>query len=180
MSRWRRISDLIGDLQGEKPHFSHLSFLLGSLNVLQNSSRKQQRQPFYASFVFASDGLTLTQRNSFAGIILNDLGLLSPKSSNHILLPISEESLPEIDSDALFVWSYQENDRSTLERLQRRPLWSKIKAVQQNQVYFVNFLPWYGFDFLSAHSVLDDIEKYLVKTPQPPGQTHLKLAVGKE
>jgi iron complex transport system substrate-binding protein len=136
-----------------------------SLDVLYKSSQKQQGRSFYASFIFASDGLTFTQRDSFAGTILNDLGLLSPKSSNDILLPISEESFAEIDSDVLFVGTYQENGRSTLERIQRRPLWSKIKAVRKKQVYFVDFLPWYGFDFLSAHTVLDDIKKYLVSQP---------------
>lgn len=133
-----------------------------SLGVLHTSL---QKQAFYASFAYVSDRLTLAAKNSFSGTILNDLGLLSPKSSDGLALPISEESLPKIDSDVLFIGVYQESDRSTLKRLQRKPLWSKIKAVQQNQVYTVDFQTWYGFDFLSAHAVLDDIEKYLVNAP---------------
>ncbi|NHC33497.1 hypothetical protein [Scytonema millei] len=96
---------------------------------------------------------------------MNDLELLSDKLSNQLTLPISEESLAEIDSDLLFIGIYRKNDRSTFEYLQRKPLWSKIEAVQRNQVYFVDFHTWYGFDFLSAHAVLNDIEKSLVKTP---------------
>jgi iron complex transport system substrate-binding protein len=145
-------------------YYQRVEELKRSLDVLPNSL--QQQQPFYASFAYVGNGgLTLAVKNSFSGTILNDLGLLSPKSSDGLALPISEESLPEIESDVLFVGAYQESDRSTLERLQRKPLWSTIKAVQQNQVYTVDFQTWYGFDFLSAHAVLDDIEKYLVNTP---------------
>ena len=127
--------------------------------------KSQQEEPFYASFIFVSDGLVLAQQDSFAGELLHDLGLLSPQSSSDARFPISEETLPEIESDVFFVGSYQDSDHLLLERLQCRPLWSKVRAVQQNRVYSVNFLPWYGFDFLSAHTVLDDIEKHLVKMP---------------
>ncbi|AFZ28801.1 periplasmic binding protein [Gloeocapsa sp. PCC 7428] len=144
-------------------YYQRVEEIKQSLRVLQKSS---QQQPFYVSFAYVSNGLTLAAKNSFSGIILNDLGLLSPKSSEGLALPVSEESLPEIDSDVLFIGAYQQSDRSTLDRLQRKPLWSKIKAVQQNQVYTVDFQTWYGFDFLSAHAVLDDIEKYLVNAPQ--------------
>jgi iron complex transport system substrate-binding protein len=143
-------------------YYQRVAGLKRDLSIVQNRSSVHQTQPFYASFAFASNGLTLAQRDSFAGEILHDLELLSPKSSNALSLPISEESLPEIDSDFLFIGSYQENGRLLLENLQRRPLWFRIKAVQKNQVYFVDFLPWYGFDFFSAHAVLDDVEKYLV------------------
>lgn len=146
-------------------YYQRVEKLKQTLETLQNDSKKHYSQPFYASFVHVSNGLYLNLKNSFSGTILNDLGLLPPKSSNQLALPISEESLAEIDSDVLFIGTYRENDRSTLEYLQRKPLWSKIKAVQHNKVYFVDFQTWYGFDFLASHAVLDDIEKYLVKKP---------------
>ncbi|MDM9382663.1 iron-siderophore ABC transporter substrate-binding protein [Chlorogloeopsis sp. ULAP01] len=157
-------------------YYQRVEELKQVLETLQKNSQNNHIQPFYASFAFVSNGLYLAQRNSFAGTILNDLGLLSPKLLNNLALPISDESLPIIDSDVLFVGSYQQSDRSTLERLQRKPLWSKIKAVQQNQVYFVDFQTWYGFDFLAAHAVLDDIEKYLVNTPKTNRRKSVSIA----
>ncbi|MFQ4141257.1 iron-siderophore ABC transporter substrate-binding protein [Chlorogloeopsis sp. ULAP02] len=145
-------------------YYQRVEKLKQALGTLHKYPQNNYTQPFQASFVFVSDGLYLAQRNSFSATILNDLGLLSPKLLNNLALPISDESLPTIDSDVLFIGTYQQSDRSTLERLQRKPLWSKIKAVQQNQVYFVDFQTWYGSDFLAAHAVLDDIEKYLLKT----------------
>ena len=136
-----------------------------ALRTLHDEPQKNYNQSVHASFIYVSNGLYLAHKNSFAGTILNDLGLLSERLSNQIALPISEESLAELDSDVLFIGTYRKNDRATLEYLQRKPLWSKIEAVQHNQVYFVDFHTWYGFDFLAAHAVLDDIEKYLVKTP---------------
>ncbi|MBW4485550.1 MAG: iron-siderophore ABC transporter substrate-binding protein [Tildeniella torsiva UHER 1998/13D] len=146
-------------------YYQRIEGLKKRLNQSGKSSSGNQGQPFYASFAYVREGLILAQRGSFSGTILTDLELLSPQASDLMSLPISEESLPDIDSNALFVGAYQEDDRSTLESLRRSPLWPKVKAVQQKQVYFVDFYSWYGFDFLSAHAVLDDIEKYLLNTP---------------
>ncbi|BAQ62133.1 iron(III) dicitrate transport system [Geminocystis sp. NIES-3708] len=122
-----------------------------------------QNKPTLASFIYVGNGgVYLTQKNSFSGTILNDLGLLSPKSSNDLALPISEESWSEIDSDVIFIGCYQKDDCSTLEAIKRKPLWSKVNAVKQNQVFPVDFQTWYGFDFLASDAVLDDIEKYLL------------------
>jgi iron complex transport system substrate-binding protein len=147
-------------------YYQRVAKLKEGLGALHNDPQNHRLQPFQASFAFVNNGLYLALKNSFAGTILNDIGLLSSKSSNRLALPISEESLTEIDSDVLFIGTYRENGRSNLDSLQRKPLCSKIKAVQHNQVYLVDFQTWYGFDFLAAHVVLDDIEKYLFKTPE--------------
>ncbi|QMS88069.1 iron-siderophore ABC transporter substrate-binding protein [Nostoc edaphicum CCNP1411] len=129
---------------------------------LKQRLQNNRLQPFQASFVYVnSGGVYLGMKKSFSGTILNDIGLLSPQSSNNLSLPISEESFSEIDSDVIFIGCYQKNDCSTLEKLRGKPLWSKVKAVQNKQVFPVDFQSWYGFDFLAAHAVLDDIEKYL-------------------
>jgi iron complex transport system substrate-binding protein len=146
-------------------YYQRVEKLKQALVTLHDAPQKNYSQPFHASFVHVSNGLYLNLKDSFSGTILNDIGLLSPKLSNQLALPISEESLAEIDSDVLFIGTYRENDRSTLEYFQRKPLWSKIKAVQRDRVYLVDFHTWYGFDFFASHAVLDDIEKYLVKKP---------------
>jgi iron complex transport system substrate-binding protein len=130
------------------------------------SSEENRQQPIQVSFVNVHSGqLYDIGRLDFGNQILNDLGLLAPKTTTSKFNLISEETLPEIAADILFIAAYSENDRSALERLQQKPLWSQLKAVQQNQVYLVNYNVWRGFNILAAHAVLDDIEKLLIKTP---------------
>ena len=129
---------------------------------------QDNHQKLHAAFAFvASSNFRLALKDSFSGTILSDVGFQTPSSqgSNSLSLPISEEYLPELDMDVLFVGTNEVGDRSVLEQLQQKPLWSKIKAVEKNQVYPVDFQAWYGVDILAADAVLDDIEKYLTATP---------------
>ncbi|BAU40259.1 iron-siderophore ABC transporter substrate-binding protein [Leptolyngbya sp. O-77] len=144
-------------------YYRRVETLKQNLGNLQSTLNRRDR-PFYAEFIFTRNGLMLAGKNSFSGTILNDLGLLSPQAPEGILLPMSEEKLPEIDADALFVGAHLEQGHATLKRLQNSPLWSRVNAVQQNQAHLVDFFSWYGFEFLSAHAVLDDIEKHLLGT----------------
>lgn len=95
------------------------------------------------------------------------MGLLNPRfedsdATGEIL--ISEEILPEIDSDILFIAPLRKDDNSFIQRLQQKPLWSKLKAVQNNQVYIVDFSVWRGLNILAAHEILNELYKYLINT----------------
>ncbi|MDM9382662.1 iron-siderophore ABC transporter substrate-binding protein [Chlorogloeopsis sp. ULAP01] len=122
------------------------------------------------SFAYVASGqLVITRKKSFAGGILDDIGLLNPifeeSRDKHLAdLLISEELLPKIDSDILFVAPLRKGDRSIIKRLQQKPLWNKLKAVQQEQVYLVDFSVWRGLNILAAHEMLNDLSKYLVRT----------------
>lgn len=109
-------------------------------------------------------------KNSFSGFILDDIGLQRPKLQNVITpsgsIPnISEERLQEIDGDILFVLIFDTRDKNELEKLQQKPLWKKLKVVQQGQVYLVDSGAWAGNSLLAADAVIDDLYKYLVNTP---------------
>ncbi|MFQ4146062.1 iron-siderophore ABC transporter substrate-binding protein [Chlorogloeopsis sp. ULAP02] len=109
-------------------------------------------------------------KNSFSGFILDDIGLQRPELQNVVtpfgsILNISEERLQEIDGDVLFVLVFDSRDKNKLENLQRKPLWKKLKAVQQGQVYLVDSGAWAGNSLLAADAVIDDLYKYLVNTP---------------
>ncbi|RUR86990.1 iron-siderophore ABC transporter substrate-binding protein [Chlorogloeopsis fritschii PCC 9212] len=127
------------------------------------------RPPPKISFIFVADGRIVITRGkkSFAGGILEELGFLNPlfTESGDDELPISEEILPTIDSDILFVAPLKKDDQSVIQKLQQKPLWSKLKAVQNNQVYLVDFSVWRGLNIFAAHEILNDIEKYLINTP---------------
>ncbi|MES1026681.1 ABC transporter substrate-binding protein [Gloeocapsa sp. BRSZ] len=109
-------------------------------------------------------------KNSFPGSILNDLGLQRPKTQN-ISAPngaiyyIPEERLDQVDGDVLFFFAYGKQDKEIFERLKQKPLWKKLKAVQQGQIYLVDGYTWTGSNLLAANAVIDDLYKYLFNTP---------------
>ncbi|BAY67779.1 iron-siderophore ABC transporter substrate-binding protein [Anabaena sp. FACHB-709] len=126
---------------------------------LSNNHRK-----IHVSFAFVAAGqLVITRQKSFAGGILHDIGILNPifAESGDYDLPLSEELLPNIDSDILFIAPLRKDDYSVIKKLQQKPLWSKLKAVQQNQVYIVDFSVWRGLNMLAAYAMLDDLDKYI-------------------
>lgn len=98
--------------------------------------------------------------------VLNDIGLQRPLSQRGDFFTIdniSQERLSDIDGDVIFL-SYRGGKaaKEVLEKLQQKPLWRQLKAVQQNQVYIVDAAHWYGFDVLAMNAVIDDLFKYLV------------------
>ncbi len=101
--------------------------------------------------------------------VLNDIGLQRPLTQRGDFFTrdnISYENLSDIDGDVLFL-SHRGGKAGVeaLEKLQKEPLWQKLKVVQQNQVYIVDSDHWYAFDVLAMNAVIDDLFKYLVKQP---------------
>ncbi|WP_228055161.1 iron-siderophore ABC transporter substrate-binding protein [Gloeocapsopsis crepidinum] len=106
-------------------------------------------------------------KNSFPGSILNDIGLKRPEAQNTTaplgFITFSEETFDKADGDILFVYNSYDGE-SHLQRLKNNPLWSKLKAVQQNRVYFVDVSVWRNSDMIAANAVIDDLYKYLVSS----------------
>ncbi|YAF93732.1 MAG: ABC transporter substrate-binding protein [Nodularia sp. CChRGM 3473] len=122
------------------------------------------------SFIyFCCGGFGTQTKNSFAGSILDDIGLQRPDSQNSITTfgeaRFSEEKIEDVDGDFLFVAAYFDSDKSQLNRLQQSPLWQKLRAVQQNRVYVVDADVWRGGNLIAANLVLDDLYKYLINIP---------------
>ncbi len=109
--------------------------------------------------------------NSFPGSILSDLGLQRPQSQSTsqpdgTIKAISAERLELIDGDLLFVLTFSDRDRQMLDDLLNKPLWQKLKAVQNGKVYPVDGYTWGVANPLTANAVIDDLYKSLVNTPQ--------------
>ncbi|MFQ4141104.1 iron-siderophore ABC transporter substrate-binding protein [Chlorogloeopsis sp. ULAP02] len=105
----------------------------------------------------------------FSGSVLKDIGLQRPKSQRgdfHYIENISKEKISDLDGDVLFfVTMEREDDKKTLEKLKQSPLWSQLEVVQKNKVYVVGG-HWHNQDIFAINAILDDLEKYLVNTPQ--------------
>lgn len=78
---------------------------------------------------------------------------------------LSNEMLPLYDADFLFVVVIYQRDSENLKSLSflEQPMWSTLKAVQNKQVYAVN---WGAGGTIGANQVIDDLYKYLINTSQ--------------
>ncbi|MCG9892084.1 MAG: iron-siderophore ABC transporter substrate-binding protein [Thermosynechococcaceae cyanobacterium MS004] len=101
----------------------------------------------------------------YSGSILKDIGLQRPKSQRGDFFyvdNISKEKISDIDGDVLLFASWErKDDKKTLDKLKRNPLWSQLEAVQKNKVYLVG-AHWHNSDIFAINAILDDLEKYLV------------------
>ncbi|WP_253274451.1 iron-siderophore ABC transporter substrate-binding protein [Nostoc sp. PCC 7107] len=102
------------------------------------------------------------------GQILSDVGLpLIQKNQKQLDLTLSIEVLPEYDADILFIMTehlskdFKSANPDSLSFLQK-PIWSKLKAVKNKQVYKVN---WSVGGAMGANRIIDDLYKYLVNIP---------------
>jgi iron complex transport system substrate-binding protein len=107
------------------------------------------------------------QKESFVGTVLEDAGLPRPPSQDveeFAILNVSEEQIPEMDGDAVFVTVYGDPEDSTEEKITSDPLWQKLDAVREDRVYEVSDDLWMlGIGPTAAVGVVDDLEKHLVE-----------------
>lgn len=107
------------------------------------------------------------QKESFIGTVLEDAGLPRPPSQDvdeFAILNASEEEIPEMDGDAIFVTVYGAPEDSTEQKITSDPLWQRLDAVRQDRVYEVPDDLWMlGIGPTAAKGVLDDLEKNLAE-----------------
>jgi len=122
--------------------------------------------------LFCCGGVLNGRENSFIGSILSDVGLQRPQSQgiNPPAIPLSEEKLDVADGDVMFVMAHGGNDTGERDfnRIQQSPLWKKLKAVQNNRVYYVDPIVWRGRNPFAADAVIDDLFKDLVEEGAVP------------
>jgi iron complex transport system substrate-binding protein len=179
---------VVGDWEGYpswREHFDFVANVLGKSEVAEQVwSRYYQRiqslktalekktQAVEVSFVHMCCGtIDLDGENSFNGSILADVGLSRPSaqaaSIEGGIVSLSEERLMDIDGDVLFVATEGEEAAQKMLAIKQNPLWQKLRAVQNNRVYPVNYPTWRGGNPLAADGVIDDLFKYLVDNAQP-------------
>jgi len=110
-------------------------------------------------------GIWAYGEESPVGTVLNDIGLQRPPIQQNVYYVenISQEQLADIDGDIVFFLVRGESGtKELLQALQQKPLWQKLKAVQQDRVYFVDSGHWHSLDILGMNAVIDDLFKYLV------------------
>lgn len=126
-----------------------------------------QLQNIEVSVVYACCGtITIDAENSFAGSILDDIGIRRPDNHAAVeggIIILSEELIPEMDADVLFVAVYDEESEQILEDWQQKPLWNQLRAVQKGQVYVVDTGIWRGGNPIAADLMLDELFQDLIE-----------------
>lgn len=116
----------------------------------------------------------------FPGSVMRDAGIARPEAQrvedwddSPQLIEISEERIPDMDGDVIFVmvseeW-YHENGTQETEKIMAQwtstDLWQGLSAVKNDAVHEVNESQWnLGGGILSANAMLDDLEEYFLGT----------------
>jgi iron complex transport system substrate-binding protein len=164
---WRAHFDFVAEVLGKTDRASevwkHYEQRIGSLKTALKSSRQNPE----VSFVHTCCGtIDLDLKNSFNGSIMEDVGLRRPSAQAETLpggmMRLSRERLMDMDGDVLFVAADGTEASQTITRLKQDPFWKKLRAVQADRVYPVNYPTWRGGNPLAADAVIDDLSRYLV------------------
>lgn len=105
--------------------------------------------------------------------ILEEVGVERPPfevvENDEISKDLSLETISNIEGDVIFLnlWGTGEDtevEERQYDELRRNPLWQRLPAVRNDEVYLVDPGHWMNFGAMrSANLVLDDIERYLTR-----------------
>jgi len=161
------VAEVLGKTEKAEQVWAHYEQRIRELRAALGN-HYQDYQDIKVSFVHLCCGsIGLDVKNSFSGMILDDIGLSHPPAQNVVsdygIVRVSEEFLVNIDGDIIFIATSEDGAEEILEQIKRKPLWNNLKAVQRGQVYSVNYPTWRGGNPLAADAVIDDLYKYLVE-----------------
>ncbi|WP_347321313.1 iron-siderophore ABC transporter substrate-binding protein [Rossellomorea sp. RS05] len=115
---------------------------------------------------FISGDVRIYHKDSFSGVILDQLGFARPESQEVDDLAeqgVTKERIPAMDGDVLFYFTYETGDgeaNKLAEDWLNDPLFKNLKVSKEDQVYEVNDAIWNtAGGVLAANKMLDDIEK---------------------
>ncbi len=112
---------------------------------------------------FLASQTRIYQLDSFSGVILQQLGFDRPENQkvNEFALRVGKESIPDMDGDRIFYFTYDTGDGEALaveEEYLNDPLWQQLDAVQAGKVHRVSDAVWNtAGGVIAARQMLDDI-----------------------
>ncbi|WP_154715550.1 ABC transporter substrate-binding protein [Pectobacterium fontis] len=134
-----------------------------------------ERWPLSVSVLeFREDHLRSYLPASFAGSVLSEIGFVwtRPESYTSGVMQklTSKESIPVVDADLFFVLlrSGKPAVEQNYREWQAHPLWQRLRAPREKQVYLVDNVAWsLSGGILGANNMLDDIEKQFADKAEP-------------
>ncbi|UFJ39569.1 iron-siderophore ABC transporter substrate-binding protein [Brevibacillus humidisoli] len=102
-------------------------------------------------------------KDSFSGVILEQLGFNRPESQQKDMLTeeVTKERIPEMDGDILFYFVWEDNPgeskgADTAKEWMNDPLWKNLEVVKQNNVHEVSDAIWNTAGGVKAANLMVD------------------------
>ncbi|MFS3929702.1 ABC transporter substrate-binding protein [Priestia flexa] len=115
---------------------------------------------------FTAGDVRIYHKDSFSGVILDQLGFARPESQNKsdfAEMNATKERIPAMDGDKIFYFSYETGDgkaTKVAKEWTNDPLFKNLNASKTDSVYPVEDAIWNtAGGVLAANEMLDDIEK---------------------
>lgn len=119
---------------------------------------------------FMTGDVRIYHKDTFSGVILNELGFARPESQNvddFAEKGVTKERMPAMDGDILFYFTYEVGDgeASQLEKdWIEDPLFKKLEVAQKGEIHKVDDAIWNtAGGVVAANLMLDEIEEIFTK-----------------
>lgn len=118
---------------------------------------------------FMAGKVRIYYKDTFSGIIFQDLGLARPEAQNkdEFAAEITKERIPEMEGDILFYFTYETGDGAATKvetEWLNDPLFKNLEVVKAGNVYKVDDTIWNTAGGIkAAFLLLDDLEAKLLK-----------------
>ncbi|OMF19282.1 hypothetical protein BK133_29940 [Paenibacillus sp. FSL H8-0548] len=116
---------------------------------------------------FSASQVRIYQKQTFSGVLLNDLGFARPESQDKdsFIEVMSKETIPSMDGDVLFYFVTEAVGKTdaakVVEEWMNDPLFKKLNVVQNNKVVQVDEAIWNtAGGYKAANLLLDEIVAY--------------------
>ncbi|MED0680563.1 iron-siderophore ABC transporter substrate-binding protein [Aneurinibacillus thermoaerophilus] len=115
---------------------------------------------------FMPGKIRIYYKDTFAGIILQELGVARPASQDKDAFAddVTKERIPDMDGDIMFYYTYEtgNGEASKAEKeWTNDPLWKNLSVVKKHKAYKVDDVIWNTAGGVkAANLMLDDLEKY--------------------
>jgi iron complex transport system substrate-binding protein len=164
---WRNYFDFIVDLLGKQEEaqqaWKHYHQRVDELRAALGDRYQEKK----ISVILTYSGQIYSDvKDSFTDFIIKSVGLKRIDEQNikappYGVITIPAEEIERIDGDIILVVVSSEKDQKLIEQLTQKPLWQKLRAVQQKHVYFVSDSVWKGSNLLAAEKAIDDLFRCL-------------------
>ncbi|WP_110113805.1 iron-siderophore ABC transporter substrate-binding protein [Bacillus sp. CGMCC 1.16541] len=119
---------------------------------------------------FTAGDVRIYHKDSFSGVILEQLGFARPESQNvddFAEMNATKERIPAMDGDVMFYFSYETGDGEATkleEEWTKDPLFQNLNVAKAGEVHKVSDPIWNtAGGVVAANLMLDDIEKYFLE-----------------
>jgi iron complex transport system substrate-binding protein len=118
---------------------------------------------------FMADHARIYHKDSFSGVILDQIGLKRPESQNvdDFMEKATKERIPAMEGDILFYFTYEPGDGAATkneEEWTNDPLFKNLEVSKAGKVYKVDDVIWNtAGGVIAANLLIDDLEKYFLE-----------------